>query len=304
MLAEAVDLGAVGERLRAVDARWLVLPFVALTVQFALRAQRWALLLRSACGAAVPASTIAPAMAVGYLANAVLPARLGEVARTLVAARTTQLNIATVAASVVVERLIDLAALVTLAVLGTAVAATIGWHVAIAAAVALLAGPHVMRRAAAVLTSRLPGWLPPSVRRPAVRVLGALSGIGPRSMFYALILSSLAWAGDIAVVWLCAQAIGTNISPAAALTIAVGAALATALPAAGGYLGTYELGAVAFGAMAGVPSSTSLAVALVAHAFAVLPLALVGVVVILRGGVRWMLPSRGHVSTQGDARLP
>lgn len=303
LLAQSVDLEAAGAQLQAVDPRWLVLPFVAIVGQFALRARRWALLLSSASGAAVPASGIAPALAIGYLANAVLPARLGEVARTLVAARRTRLEIATVAASVVVERLIDLAALVTLAVLGTGLASTIGWPVVLAA-IALVAGPHVIAKAAGHLATRLPAWLPDGLRPTAQRVLGALSGMGRRSMLYALILSALAWMGDVAVVWLCGQAIGADLSLGAALAIAVGAALASALPAAGGYLGTYELGAVAFGAMAGVPSSTALAVALVSHAFAVLPLALAGVIVVLRGGLRGLGPNPAFVNPQGDARTP
>ena len=293
LLAQSVDLEAAGAQLQAVDPRWLVLPFVAIVGQFALRARRWALLLSSASGAAVPASGIAPALAIGYLANAVLPARLGEVARTLVAARRTRLEIATVAASVVVERLIDLAALVTLAVLGTGLASTIGWPVVLAA-IALVAGPHVIAKAAGHLATRLPAWLPDGLRPTAQRGLGALSGRGRLSMLSALILSALAGMG----------AVGADLSLGAALAIAVGAALASALPAAGGYLGTYELGAVAFGGMAGVPSSTALAVALVSHAFAVLPLALAGVIVVLRGGLRGLRPNRAFVNPQGDARTP
>ena len=91
-------------------------------------------------------------------------------------------------------------------------------------------------------------------------------------------LSLLAWACDSLVIWLCGQALGTPLSPGTAVLIAAGAAAGAALPAAAGYLGTYELGAMTMAAFAGVPADEALQIALLGHAIAVLPLAVVGLI--------------------------
>jgi hypothetical protein len=62
----------------------------------------------------------------------------------------------------------------------------------------------------------------------------------------------------------------------AAVAIGLGGALGTALPAAPGYLATYELGAVTLGSLAGVPRETVLPVAILTHVLGVTILAAAG----------------------------
>ncbi len=126
--------------------------------------------------------------------------------------------------------------------------------------------------------------------------LKGIAGVGPRPLLAAYALSVTAWLGDAVLVCACSMALGVNLAPPAAIAIAVGAALGTALPAAGGYLGTYELGAVAMGSLVGTPPETILAIAVLAHVFAVVPVALLGTVAVVRMGVRFDATAIGRPS--------
>ena len=97
----------------------------------------------------------------------------------------------------------------------------------------------------------------------------------------AFVLSLLAWFGDAFLFWVCAQGLGLQLDAASAIGIAVAADLATVIPSAGGYVGTYELGVVSAGVAMGFSSTQMLPLAIVAHAVAVIPLAVLGLGVIL-----------------------
>jgi hypothetical protein len=284
-------------------ARFPAVPLVALGVQFSIRATRWAMLLTAATGTRVRAIRVAGPMAVGYLVNAVLPARLGEVARAVLVARRERLAIAPVAASVVVERVVDLSALLTIGLVSTGAVEAIG-PTAIVATAGLVIALGILAVSARWVAAHLPRRLPSRARTLAVQFLEGIGGLGPRPLLGAYGLSVLAWFGDAALVWACGMALGVELGLPAAIAIAVGAALGTALPAAGGYLGTYELGAVAIGTLAGTPPDTILAIAVLAHVFAVVPVALLGVAAVVRMGVRFDATSIGRPgSTTTDARV-
>ena len=292
LLARTVDVPGTVDRLAAIDPRWLVLPLGVLAIEFVLRAQRWSLLLRGA-GAAVPTRRVMAPLAVSYLANAVLPARVGEVARTLLVARRERLAIALVAASVIIERVLDLAALLSVGLVGTAAVGAIGligWA-AIGSTAALIIGLALAARFGERIVRLLPRRLPEWLRDAGVQFFGAVGRIGARTSLLAYGLSVLAWMGDVGLVWICARALGFELSAPAAVAISLGAALGTALPAASGYLGTYELGAVALGTLVGTPSETVLAIAVLAHVFAIIPFALLGLVAVLSVGVTALKPS-------------
>ena len=290
LLARAVDLPATVARLTSVQPIWLIVPLVALALQLLVRSRRWALLLAAAGGTPVATQRVIGPLAVGYLANALLPARLGEAARAILIARREHLAIAAVAASVVVERIVDLAALLSIGLLSSGAVGAIGIG-AIAATGGLVVGLAALALSARSLAGRVPQRLPIRVRKPAVQFLDGIGGVGVGASAAAFGLSVLAWMGDVAVVWACARALGLELPLAAVVAIAVGAALGTALPAAGGYLGTYELGAVALGTLAGIAPDTVLAIAVLAHVFAVLPVALLGLLAVARMGVRFEGPA-------------
>jgi hypothetical protein len=75
-----------------------------------------------------------------------------------------------------------------------------------------------------------------------------------------------------------ARSVGVTIDPPAALLIAAVTVLGTALPSAPGYVGTFELAAASTAQALGVAAAPALALAVLAHAMAVLPVAIAGAV--------------------------
>jgi uncharacterized protein (TIRG00374 family) len=190
---------------------------------------------------------------------------------------------------VLVERLVDLVALLGLGfvVLGgrlpSGLAGT-GLLVLAAVAALLLAAWHghrVGRR-----------WLDLVERTRVSRALAGLIGqfaAGLRALpvwtlAVAAMVSLLAWVGDAALWWFAARSLGIDLAPQVALALSIGAVLGTAVPAAPGYLGTYELTALAAASAMGLDPALALPIILVAHLLAVVPISLAGGIALLRAG--------------------
>jgi len=124
-----------------------------------------------------------------------------------------------------------------------------------------------------------------------VRFLAAIAAASLPALATGFVLSVIAWLGDGLLIWACATSLGIPLSLPQAMAIGVGAALATILPSAGGYVGTYELGVLAAGSVFGIPAPELLSLALVAHLMAVVPLALMGAAVVARVGLSWREPA-------------
>ncbi|GIV83324.1 MAG: membrane protein [Candidatus Roseilinea sp.] len=105
-----VDFAAFVRAVATAQTAWLLPAFVAFMAGLAIRALRWATLMgESHFGVTFHA------MNIGYMLNMVLPFRMGEIGRAVVIGQRTEVSTATALSSVVVERLLDLAAVVLLA---------------------------------------------------------------------------------------------------------------------------------------------------------------------------------------------
>jgi glycosyltransferase 2 family protein len=123
-----VPLAAVGSTLAGVDPMCIGAAMAVYAVNLALRARRWKIILRPV--AAIPYSTVARALVVGYGLNTIMPARLGELARAEYVKMDHGLSRLWTLTSIVVERLFD----------GLAVVACLGVGLLLAAATRQSAG--------------------------------------------------------------------------------------------------------------------------------------------------------------------
>ena len=283
LLVATTDFGQVAGHLSRADVVWLAPALLVLAVQAWIRAVRWASLIRPWSTRAIGARRVVDAMLIGYFVNAVLPGRLGEVARAIVVARREELAFGGVAASVVVERAIDVMALAALAAVALVLAgsdASIGFA-ALAIGVAIVIG---LGRRSTVLERLVPARTPARIAEGIRAFLRSVAAIPLSAAAGAAALSAVAWLADATIVLLVARALGFEIPVAAAIAIGLGGALGTALPAAPGYIATYELGAVALGGLAGVPRETVLPLAILTHVIGVTALAAAGAVALGRAG--------------------
>ena len=95
------------EHLRNAHLAPLLLAVVLATITYPLRLVRWQLLLRDADGGPLPAAPLWHAIAIGFMANNILPFRAGELVRLLAAARLAGARFSAVLSSVAVERVFD-----------------------------------------------------------------------------------------------------------------------------------------------------------------------------------------------------
>jgi len=98
-----VHPGEVLEHLRNAHLAPLLLAVVLATLTYPLRLVRWRLLLRDANGDPFPAAPLWHAIAIGFMANNILPFRAGELVRLLAAARLAGARFSAVLSSVAVE---------------------------------------------------------------------------------------------------------------------------------------------------------------------------------------------------------
>ena len=282
-LVMTTDIGQVAAQLGRAQVAWLAPGLLVLALQAWVRSARWAWLIRTCAGIQIGIARVIDAMLLGYFVNAVVPGRLGEVARAIVVARRESVAFSAVAATVVLERAIDLLALTALAAIALFSTAS-QWSIpfgAVAVAIAVLVG---LGRRATVLGRLIPSRTPQRAADGVRSFLRSVAAIRLPVAAGTAGLRAVAWLADAIIVLLVSRALGLEISVAAALTIGLGGALGTALPAAPGYLATYELGAVTLGSFAGVPRETVLPVAILTHLIGVTVLAAAGAVALGRLG--------------------
>jgi glycosyltransferase 2 family protein len=102
-----VHLEEVVRQIRNADPWPLALGVVLATLTFPMRLFRWRLLLRSETGAPLPAMPLWHAIAIGFMANNLLPFRAGELVRTFAATKLSGARFTAAISSIAVERVFD-----------------------------------------------------------------------------------------------------------------------------------------------------------------------------------------------------
>ena len=286
-----VDLGQAWAIIQTASPAWLLLGLLCLSADVLLRAVRWQRLILPI--QRVRFLPILGYLLVGYLANNVLPARLGELVRSHYLGDRERISRASTLGTVVVERIVDIAVLVAIAALAILVLNVRG-VVASAILVGLaVTGLLIVGLAVGIAANRLPGarrlialierW--PSVADAARKLRDGLAVAGrPRTLGEALVLSVLAWGATVIAFAAIGQAIGLHLLIGEASLLAAGVALATAIPSGPGYLGTYELAAVKIAEALGRSSEQAFALALLAHATVLVLTSVTGAAAFLRLG--------------------
>ncbi len=247
-----VDLPLLAHELSRAEY-WVVLPFmVLLAAYYLLTAFNWILFLRPL--GRFTMRQVLPPMMIGFGGNNLFPARLGELARTVVFARQFGRPTGGVLITVMLERLLDLFAILVFYLIALAVVpalpdvlrrgATLLGLLLIPVCLGLasfLWAPQVYLR----LWLWLSRWLPEAWRQRGTRLLqgmqqglttlhslprlGALAAIALTKWFLAAVM-----------VWLAVVAFNVPISLGAACLVLAVIAIAIALPSAPGFVGPMQ----------------------------------------------------------------
>ena len=286
---------------------WWLLPGVAVYfVGVWVRAWRWHYLLGPI--KKIPTKTMFPITTIGYMGNNIYPARAGEVLRAVILKRKEQVPVSASLATIIVERIFDGVVMlafvfVNLPELARLTGASgfvgniqqvavIGTGVFLGAlAVFLLAAmfPHV--------TARIGLWgiehFTP--KRLHIKIIGImnkfLDGLASlRSPFNVLMVfftSVIIWLLETGKYWFVMHAFPFEVSFFALMLMNGIVNLATTIPSAPGYIGTFDAPGIAVLTAYGVNQATAAGYTLVLHVALWLPITLLGAFYLAREGIKW-----------------
>ena len=281
LLARGLDLDALGRAFAGLSGSAVLLALVFVTAGHAVRIVRWWLLLRALEPGLPLGACVRPFLA-SLAVNNVMPFRAGDALRVLGFRRQLRSPAMRVLGTLVIERALDLCVVSGIFFLGLlglpdgafpsgfVVAVTWLLGAGVAAILALMLLLPLLER----FRDRLPGrrllsgrhW-PEAVSRHGAHLADALGLV--RSAPRMLLLGGLS-----VVVWICegavfvtvAAALGAGVAPLGPwLSLAAGA-LATAIPGAPGYIGTFDYFAARGLAAYGASPEVAAALALTVHA--------------------------------------
>jgi uncharacterized protein (TIRG00374 family) len=286
---------------------WLFLGSAALaTLTFPMRASRFRIIL-AARSTGVRWKPVWHATAIGFMANNVLPARMGELARAYACSRLVGLPFAASLGSVAVERVFDgLIVVLLMAValasadfpsavtLGTTNVSTIaGWMGAlfILFLAFLFVLVHAPKNALAWVARVLRRTLPERAAEWIVHVTrGFIEGLSilraPRDFARVVVWSLAFWLVNAAAFYLGFLAFHINGLPLTSPLLLQGiVAIGVAIPSSPGFFGLFEAGSrVALG-LYGVPGVTAASFALGTHLGWFVPITTIGLVYLARSGL-------------------
>jgi len=293
------DWTAIGRSVADADYRYLALMFPLGAYVMYARCQRWQILLEKTHRRPVGILPIYSASAIGFMANMVLPFRVGEIARPWLVARNAGLPAASTFATVIVERVLDLMALATFAVgivmsteVPPVIATSAKWAAALAGiafsgALIIVARRQTMLPRLDRLWRRIPK-LGPIVLRVEHEFVDGMAPIA----HVATLTRTVAWSLWIWFVVAISFALGfeaTGIDVpffGAGVTVATIVALAVAFPSAPAFVGQFEWGCkVALEQVHGVPGSIAIGYSILVHTTQFLTQVVLGVVFLAREGL-------------------
>lgn len=296
--------GEVARMARGLRGGWLLAGALFYFVAVALRAWRWGDLLAGVQPVRFPDRFVA--LTIGYMGNNLYPARAGELLRAYVLRRRTGLSVSAALATIVIERVFD-GLMVALLALGALLFVplppalyplVLGGALAFGGALLLLmaaaAGAPWLRQGLDRLGGRGAGPVGARLAGIAGRFLEGLMALRrPSRAVRVGLVTALIWLAEAATYALVLQAFPVRSSFLALLVMVAAANLATALPAAPGYLGTFEAPGVMVLRAFGLPSAVAIAYTLLLHLILWFPITLLGLLLSLREGLRGPVPAVG-----------
>jgi uncharacterized protein (TIRG00374 family) len=298
------NLASVGEQVRRARVDLLILGFLAVVATYVIRAWRWQYLLHPI--GPTRFRTAFRTTVIGFAALGVLPARAGDVLRPYLLARQEGLSVSATLATIVMERVLDLVAvLVLLAVYvwgfaaASAIPPSLMGPIEISAAIGALTAvvllglmwvfaTHPERIGDLVLTAGrvLPPRIATKVSEFARKFsAGFAAARDPRALALATAWSFPLWLGIAAEVWLVTIAFGIAMPFTGTFLLQAMLVIGVAVPtpgAVGSYHEAYRIGVTTF---FGAAEDAAVAAAIVTHAVSYFPVVLTGIIFMAQDGL-------------------
>ena len=248
-----VNFSNIGLQLTEVRPQFLLYALIVCLLTLYLRSLRWGYILRSTF--IFNQKFLLPVSSVGIAAITILPLRLGEIVRPLLISKNSNIKFSSALASIVFERIIDAFMIITvlsIVIIFSSVPdwvykAGIGLLFSISLILLMIIFVYFNKDKTEVIFSRLSIVFPERlVKLIQVAFNSFLIGLSilskPLDMLIAVLISIFIWLNYGLIVYLMFYFHSFDLPIIAAYSVVVLTFLATSLPAAPGFLGTFQYG--------------------------------------------------------------
>ncbi len=296
-----LHLAEVWSYLRTARYGWILPGTAVYFVGVWARTWRWHYMLRPF--KTVPLRRLFPVVCIGYAGNNIYPARAGEVIRSYVLRRSEGITMSGSLATVLIERMFDglvmlMFVFVALPFAGGIPAVYRRWvlvfsllfGVALIVFIAVAARPQTAKRPFDWLVNRLapPHWRPKFSAFYDRFLLGLSSLTNASDVLMIFVTSIVIWLMETLKYWFVMHAFPFEVSFLVLMLMNGIVNLFTTLPAAPGYLGTFDAPGIKILEIVGrVPGEIAAAYTLILHAALWIPITLLGIYYFYRQRLHW-----------------
>lgn len=303
-----LDWAGFATSIRTAKYWYLPLIFIWGSLTSGMRAIRWRVLLTTERD--IPAKNVFWANMAGYLGNNILPARAGELIRAMYVGRENNIPASFALATGLVERFIDLLALILLGSVSLAFVGIVSGPfqvalktlsvVAVVGIIGLALAPYIGNRllnlvAGVPLLKTSAGKKLLEFADQFLRGIEALHH--PKRITLFLLYTSMIWLMDGIGTILMAHALHFNLILSQSFVLLAGLGLSSAIPSTPGYVGVYQFVAINVLAPFGISSADALAFILFLQIINLL-------IVIVWGGAAMLRPSPSEERTESATGKP
>lgn len=289
-----IDYRVLLESMREANYLYLTPVVVIIFANMALRALRWGYLLNPIKKIGFP--SLFAGIIIGFMANNVLPARMGEIVRAYVIGRSERISKSSSFATVVVERLFD-----GFTVLGILLAVLVFIHLppgniyfkqGLRAAGYVSVALYGVTFMILFIIKKRTNWFlrfasllvrPFSSRLTEQGISnilsfkeGLISVESLKTLVVTFVYSLLVWGVFAYAIYLAGLSFGLKLSVAASLMVLVAICLAMIIPSTPGFIGTYHASVTYALILYNVPLEKALGLSIVFHATNYIPITLAG----------------------------
>jgi len=301
-----LGLQELGEALQGANYIWLLPGIAVYFIGVWFRSWRWHYLVRPVKD--VPTTRMFPIVAIGYMGNNIYPARAGEVFRALFLKAREGVPFSTSLATIIVERIFDGVVMLGFVFFNLPELARLtsdsgfvgniqtlslwGAGAFFGALIIFILAAMFPTRAYSVASTFVQRLLPGRFQERALslvdKFLGGLKALrSPKDALMILITTIFIWLLETGKYWFVMQAFPFQVSFFALMLMNGIVNLATTIPSAPGYIGTFDAPGIAVLVAYHVDKAVAAAYTLVLHVALWLPITALGAYYLLREGVRW-----------------
>jgi glycosyltransferase 2 family protein len=316
ILFRQVDFKQSWNALGRLNGPYMLVPLALVFLNLPLRAYRWQLIFPSPQRPRFAACVVV--LAIGNMANFLLPSRAGDLARCLLLSGSGTLNESSrTLATLSVEKVLDGLALVGMVLFSVWALQPPHWVLDLVRISVVIFGGALMllivlryrTQSLIALVRRICAfvrlsWLENRFDGLLTSFSEGLSAVSSAGQMLMLIgITAAIWITEAALIWGLSGTLGLSVGIKSAIVVSAVLGLGFMIPAAPGGLGTYELfGTEAF-KMVGVAASSALALTLVIHAWVFITNVALGICMLAIQGIS-LAQLKNRIERDSNAKAP